>query len=152
MGLLTVIRSTLRSIGLHATRSSITMLGVNIGVVAVVAMLAAGLGAREVLKVQRGGLSTTVIVVFPAAFNQKDVRIEAGSASHMAEENARAIMRGCPAVIYNTQQVPSAVPVKHNNKNGHPPAIRVIDPDIDESAATMTTSTPATNYAQVRSY
>lgn len=148
MGLPDVIRSALRSIGQHTARSALTMLGVNIGVVAVIAILAAGLGAREVLKVQRGGLSTTVIFVFPAAFNESGVRIEADSASHMAEENARAIMRGCPAVIYNTPQVP----VKHGNKNGHPTAIRVIDPDIDESAATMTTSTPATNYAQVRSY
>lgn len=76
------------------------MLGIIIGVAAVIAMLAIGQGAEYSVKQQIAALGTNVLMVFPGAQQQAGVRIAAGSATTLTEDDAQAIARECPAVQY----------------------------------------------------
>ncbi len=76
------------------------MLGIIIGVGAVIAMLAIGQGAEFSVKEQIAALGTNVLMVYPGAQQQGGVRTAAGSAVTLTEDDATAISRECPAVQY----------------------------------------------------
>jgi putative ABC transport system permease protein len=81
-------------------RSFLTMLGIIIGVAAVIAMLAVGQGAEFSVKQQIASLGTNVLMVYPGSQQQGGVRTGAGSATTLTEDDALAIARECPAVQY----------------------------------------------------
>jgi len=81
-------------------RSFLTMLGIIIGVAAVIAMLAIGQGAEYSVKQQIASLGTNVLMVFPGAQQQAGVRVAAGSAVTLTEDDAEAIATECPAVQF----------------------------------------------------
>jgi putative ABC transport system permease protein len=107
----------IRSLGRNKMRSFLTMLGVIIGVAAVIAMLAVGQGARDMINSQIAALGTNVILVFPGAFTQGGVRMEAGSASRMSEEDAGAIKKTCRAVSFISPMARTSAQVKAGNQN-----------------------------------
>jgi len=83
MRLLSILKIAIRSLNRNKMRSFLTMLGVIIGVAAVITMLAVGQGARDAIKAQIAALGTNVILDFPGSFTQGGVRMEAGSASQL---------------------------------------------------------------------
>ncbi|MCX6132693.1 MAG: ABC transporter permease [Ignavibacteriales bacterium] len=100
MKTLNIILSAFRALRRNKMRSFLTMLGIIIGVGAVIAMLAIGQGAEYSVKEQIAALGTNVLMVFPGAQQQGGVRTAAGSAVTLTEEDALAIARECPAVQY----------------------------------------------------
>ena len=72
-------------------RSSLTMLGVFIGVAALIAMVAVGQGANEAVKKQIESLGTNLLVVMPGATTSTGVRAGSGSASTLTVADAQAI-------------------------------------------------------------
>ncbi len=105
MNILNVLRVSYRSLGRNKLRSFLTMLGIIIGVAAVIAMLAIGQGASDAVQQQIAGLGTNVVIVFPFASRQGVVRFQAGSTSRLTESDADAIRAQCPAVEYVTPVV-----------------------------------------------
>ena len=105
MNILNVLRVSYRSLGRNKLRSFLTMLGIIIGVAAVIAMLAIGQGASNAVKEQIAGLGTNVVIVFPFASTQGNVRFQAGETSRLTESDAVAIAAQCPAVKYVTPVV-----------------------------------------------
>ncbi|MCL5266981.1 MAG: ABC transporter permease [Bacteroidetes bacterium] len=105
MNILNVFRVSYRSLGRNKLRSFLTMLGIIIGVAAVIAMLAIGQGASNAVKQQIAGLGTNVVIVFPFASTQGNVRFQAGETSRLTESDAVAIAAQCPAVKYVTPVV-----------------------------------------------
>jgi ABC-type lipoprotein release transport system permease subunit len=93
-----IFRIAIRSLGRNVLRSFLTMLGVIIGVAAVIAMLAVGKGAQDAINDQIAGLGTNVIMVMPGAFSQGGVRQEAGTSSRLVESDAASIQKLCPSV------------------------------------------------------
>jgi putative ABC transport system permease protein len=100
MKILNTILSALRALQRNKMRSFLTMLGIIIGVAAVIAMLAIGQGAEYSVKAQIASLGTNALMVFPGAQQQAGVRSGAGSATTLTEDDALAISRECPAVQY----------------------------------------------------
>src|SRR5512136_2502906 len=100
MKLLNVLLSAFRALQRNKMRSFLTMLGIIIGVAAVIAMLAIGQGAEYSVKAQIASLGTNVLMVFPGAQQQGGVRTAAGSAVTLTQDDAQAIARECPAVQY----------------------------------------------------
>ena len=100
MKILNVLVSAFRSLHRNKMRSFLTMLGIIIGVGAVIAMLAIGQGAEYSVKAQIASLGTNVLMVYPGAQQQAGVRTAAGSATTLTEDDALAIGRECPAVQY----------------------------------------------------
>jgi putative ABC transport system permease protein len=100
MKILNILLSAFRALQRNKMRSFLTMLGIIIGVGAVIAMLAIGQGAEYSVKAQIASLGTNVLMVYPGAQQQAGVRTAAGSATTLTEDDALAIGRECPAVQY----------------------------------------------------
>jgi putative ABC transport system permease protein len=95
-----ILLSAFRALQRNKMRSFLTMLGIIIGVGAVIAMLAIGQGAEFSVKEQIAALGTNVLMVYPGAQQQGGVRTAAGSAVTLTDDDAQAIARECPAVQY----------------------------------------------------
>jgi macrolide transport system ATP-binding/permease protein len=87
-----------QALGRNKLRSALTMLGVLIGVAALIAMVAVGRGANEAVKKQIESLGTNLLVVVPGATTASGVRAGSGSASTLTVSDAQAIRREAPAV------------------------------------------------------
>lgn len=81
-------------------RSLLTMLGIIIGVGAVIAMVAIGQGAQASIDAQISSLGTNVLMIFPGSTTRGGVMTGAGSGTTLTEEDGQAIKEQCPAVAY----------------------------------------------------
>jgi putative ABC transport system permease protein len=93
MRLTEAIRSALSAISANALRSLLTMLGIVIGVAAVIAMVAIGSGARNLVDRQIRSLGANLAIVTPGNVTQGGARLGAGAASTLTDEDAAAIKR-----------------------------------------------------------
>jgi len=84
--------AALRAIGRHKMRAALTMLGVFIGVAALIAMVAVGEGARAVVKERLASLGTNLLIATPASTRSGGVRGGSGSASSLTVTDAQAIL------------------------------------------------------------
>jgi len=79
-------------------RSALTMLGIIIGVGAVIAMVAVGSGATERIQQQIASIGSNVIIVLPGSITASGVRLGTGNVVTLTQDDAKAIARDCPAV------------------------------------------------------
>jgi len=91
MSLIEAIRSALSAIGANALRSALTMLGIIIGVAAVIAMVAIGSGARERVDSQIKSLGANLAIIQAGNVTQGGVRLGAGASSTLTDEDAKAV-------------------------------------------------------------
>jgi putative ABC transport system permease protein len=98
MSFVEAIRSALAALRAHKLRSALTMLGIVIGVAAVIAMMAAGGGAREQVIAQIRSLGANLLIIQPGNVTSGGVRLGAGAASTLSDEDTAAILREIPAV------------------------------------------------------
>ena len=93
-----ILTTAAQAIGRNKVRSALTMLGIFIGVAALIAMVAVGEGANEAVKRQIESLGTNLLVVVPGAVTSTGVRAGFGSASTLTVSDATAIRREDAAV------------------------------------------------------
>jgi len=98
MNNLNIFVSAFRALRRNKMRSFLTMLGIIIGVAAVIAMLAIGQGAEYSVKQQIEALGTNVLIVLPGSQHTGGLRVGAGSMTNLTEDDANAILKDCPAV------------------------------------------------------
>ena len=98
MTLLDAVISALDALRLHKLRSALTMLGIIIGVAAVIAMVAVGGGAREQVVAQIRSLGANLLIISPGNVTQGGVRLGSGAASTLTDEDSAAIMKEVPGV------------------------------------------------------
>lgn len=98
MNALTAFRSALRALSVNALRSVLTMLGIIIGVAAVIAMIAVGQGATQRVQEQMKGLGSNIMLVLPGGVSQAGVRLGAQTRQRLTEEDAQAIALEIPEV------------------------------------------------------
>jgi putative ABC transport system permease protein len=106
-----------RSLARNKLRSLLTMLGIIIGVGAVIAMLSVGQGATEMVRSSIAGLGTNVINVFAGGGSPGSVRTEAGTSSKMNEEDVEAIRKESPGLRYITPTARSSAQIKYGGQN-----------------------------------
>jgi macrolide transport system ATP-binding/permease protein len=97
-----------RALARNKMRSALTMLGVFIGVAALITMVAVGEGANAAVRKQIESLGTNLIIVLPGATTASGVRAGFGSASTLTVADADAIRKEAPAVAnvaYETRQI-----------------------------------------------
>jgi putative ABC transport system permease protein len=102
---LTAIRIAHRALRRNTLRSTLTMLGVIIGVAAVIAMLAIGQGAQAAIRAQIASLGSHALVIQPGSMTQSGVRYGWGSRTTLRAPDVQAILTDCPAVTYATPLV-----------------------------------------------
>ena len=93
-----LLTSSLQSLNRTKGRSVLTMLGIIIGVGAVIAMMAVGTGAQVSIQQQIASLGTNVLLVFPGSLNQGGVRTGTGSVTTLNADDLAAIQTQCPSV------------------------------------------------------
>jgi macrolide transport system ATP-binding/permease protein len=85
------VREALRALATNKVRSGLSTLGILIGVAAVIAMVAVGLGAQKSIKAQLSDLGSNLLTVRPGAFRSGGVNLGQGAVSRLTEEDAAAI-------------------------------------------------------------
>jgi len=82
----------------NKARAALTMLGVIIGVAAVIATVAVGTGATQTIQEQIASLGSNLIIVIPGSITTSGIRLGSGQALTLTADDARAIAAQCPAV------------------------------------------------------
>jgi putative ABC transport system permease protein len=98
MKLLAAMRIALRALRVNRLRSALTMLGIIIGVAAVIAMVAVGSGATERIQEQIQAIGSNLIMVVPGSITSNGIRLGSGAMVTLSEDDAKAIETECPAV------------------------------------------------------
>lgn len=93
------VRIALRALQRHRLRSALTMLGIIIGVGSVVAMVAVGRGAQERVADHIKSLGANLIAVSQGSVTAAGVRLGAGAAQRLTEDDAVAIENHIPGVV-----------------------------------------------------
>ena len=81
-------------------RSLLTMLGIIIGVGAVIAMVAIGQGAQASVDAQISTLGTNVLMIYPGSMSRGGVMGGAQTGTTLTEEDGKAVKEQCPAVAF----------------------------------------------------
>ncbi|RJQ50050.1 MAG: FtsX-like permease family protein [Nitrospiraceae bacterium] len=92
------VKISLRALRVNKMRSALTMLGVIIGVGAVIAMLAVGAGASRQIEQQISSMGSNLIMVLAGATTSGGVRMGVGTAIRLTTADAEAILKESPAV------------------------------------------------------
>jgi putative ABC transport system permease protein len=110
-------RSAARALRVNKLRSVLTVLGVVVGVGAIIAMLAVGAGARASLAEQIQSLGSNQIVVLSGSITASGVRLGQGSHVTLTEDDALALQREIPAVQAAAPTASRNMQVVHANLN-----------------------------------
>ncbi len=94
----TAIRISFRALKRNKMRSALTMLGIIIGVGAVIAMLSIGMGASKRIAEQISSIGSNLIMILPGATTAGGVRMGSGTQTTLTIDDAVAIQNECPAV------------------------------------------------------
>ena len=111
------VRIALRSLRVNKLRSALTMLGIIIGVGAVITMVAVGAGASARVAEQIQSLGSNLIIVLSGSVNTAGVRIGQGSQLTITEDDSAAIAREVPAVQVSAPSVRGNTQVVFGNLN-----------------------------------
>jgi macrolide transport system ATP-binding/permease protein len=93
-----ILTAAVQALARNKMRSALTMLGVFVGVAALIAMVAVGQGANEAVRKQIESLGTNLLVVVPGAVTTFGARGGFGSASTLTVADAQAVRREDPAI------------------------------------------------------
>jgi len=116
MSVLMVFRIAFKALGRNKMRTALTMLGMIIGVAAVITMVALGTGAQTSIESQIQSAGTNMIIVSAGNFTQGGVRQGQGNASTLTPDDAAAI-RGVQGVQYVAAGVNTRGQIVAGNQN-----------------------------------
>ena len=105
----------------NATRSMLTMLGIVIGIAAVITMMEIGDGAARQIASSISNMGSNVVTVFPVAIARAGVSAGAGTGITLTSADCDAILDSCPSVVAATPTVRgSAVQAIRGSRNYSP--------------------------------
>ncbi|HQU31755.1 MAG: ABC transporter permease [Planctomycetia bacterium] len=111
-----LLKIALRAIMRNKLRSSLTILGIVIGVGAVIVMVSIGQGAKAFVEKQLESLGTNVLIIIPVSITHAASRGTTGTITLTAED-AVAIGKECSAVNYVSPGVRTTTQVVYGNMN-----------------------------------
>ncbi len=117
MNFLAALRSALRALAANTLRSILTMLGIIIGVAAVITMIAVGQGATNRVQEQMKGLGSNIMLVIPGGLTSGGVRLGAATGQALSEEDALAIAKDIPEVQVAAPSLRTGAQVVAGNTN-----------------------------------
>jgi putative ABC transport system permease protein len=117
MNILVSAQIALSALKANRLRSALTMLGIVIGVAAVIAMVAVGAGATERIQQQIQAIGSNLILVIPGSITSNGVRLGGGAQVTLTQDDADAIAAQCPAVGAVAPAVRGGAQVTNGNMN-----------------------------------
>jgi putative ABC transport system permease protein len=116
MSILMTLRIAFKALGRNKLRTSLTMLGMIIGVAAVIAMVALGTGAKAMIEAQVMTAGTNLITVMPGFSMTMGAKGGGGSNTKLVEDDAKAI-RELPMVAYVSENASTRSQLIYGNQN-----------------------------------
>src|SRR5438105_4602470 len=98
MELVATLKIALRALARNKMRSTLTMLGIIIGVAAVIAMVGVGQGAQEQVQQQIAAMGSNVLFVSAGTRTVNGMNMGWGATKTLVYDDELAILRECPAV------------------------------------------------------
>ncbi|HXZ28167.1 MAG TPA: ABC transporter permease [Terriglobales bacterium] len=95
---MSILRIAMRALARNKMRSVLTMLGIIIGVGAVIAMVGVGQGAKERAQQQIAAMGSNLLFVGSGTVNRGGMRMGWGATKTLVVDDMKAILRECPAV------------------------------------------------------
>ncbi|HPM03739.1 MAG TPA: ABC transporter permease, partial [Candidatus Cloacimonadota bacterium] len=117
MPIYAIFQIAMKSLLRNKTRTFLTMLGIIIGVAAVITMLAVGQGAKKIVDDQINSMGTNVITMMSNMFNRSSVRTEAGGSSGLKLEDVENIKAEYKDILYASAMVRSWGQLKYKSLN-----------------------------------
>lgn len=117
MEILLSLRIALRALRINKMRSFLTMLGIIIGIAAVIAMVAIGSGASRIISDQIASIGSNILLVLPGYRTSGGIRLGHGSTPTLTYDDAKAIKAECPAVALTAPVVRGGAQVVYGNMN-----------------------------------
>jgi putative ABC transport system permease protein len=111
------VKIAVSALQVNVMRSLLTMLGIVIGVAAVIVMVAVGAGARELIGAQIRSIGSNLILVVPGATLQGGARMGAASVHTLTDADSQSILRDCPAVNRAAPVWAQVTQVVYGNRN-----------------------------------
>src|ERR1700675_4321807 len=99
MELMAVVRIAMRALARNKMRSILTMLGIIIGVGAVIAMVGLGQGAQQQVQQQIAAMGSNLLFVGSGTVNRGGLRMGSGATKTLVYQDLVSILRECPAVV-----------------------------------------------------
>ncbi len=112
-----IVKTALRSLMGNRTRSILTMLGIIIGVGAVITMVAIGRGAAQQVEGFMSGFGANLIIVMPAPPNSTGARGAAGSGESLTLEDSNSLASETFSVARTAPEVNASAQVIYGNSN-----------------------------------
>jgi putative ABC transport system permease protein len=107
----------LRALSRNKMRSALTMLGVVIGVAAVIATVSIGQGAGRQMQDSITSLGSNMLMIFPGSLNRSGAQLGMGQIKSLQYEDAKAIQRECPMLSAVAGGVQSSTQVVYGTDN-----------------------------------
>ena len=117
MGWIESLRVAIRALRANALRSALAMLGIVIGVAAVIAMVALGGGAHGQVVAQIRSLGANLLIVTPGSAREGGARLGAGTRETLTEDDAAAIVAEVPSVRVAAPAVDGSAHLVRGNQN-----------------------------------
>ncbi len=111
------VRSALRAMAANRIRSALSVLGVLIGVAAVIAMLAVGRGARASIQARLASLGSNVVMLFPGAPNLRGIAGVVGDYTRLTLEDVKTVQQASPYIADIYGEVEGNVRVVYQDHN-----------------------------------
>ncbi len=111
------LRIALRALRVNKMRSFLTMLGIIIGIAAVIAMMAVGSGASYVISQQIASIGSNILLIIPGSTTSSGIRTGSGGVQTLTYDDAKAIMTECPSVELASGTIRGSGQVVYGNQN-----------------------------------
>ncbi|PJA82928.1 MAG: multidrug ABC transporter substrate-binding protein [Nitrospirae bacterium CG_4_9_14_3_um_filter_44_28] len=111
------LKISFRALRVNKMRSALTMLGIVIGVGAVIAMLAVGKGASQKIADQIASIGSNLLIILPGSTSSGGVRMGAGTQPTLTMGDTEAILRECPAVADVAPEHGGIAQIVYGNQN-----------------------------------
>ena len=124
------LRSALHALGRNVLRSGLTILGIIIGIGAVIAMMEISTGSSALIQKTIASMGANVLTIFPGAATNAGVNLGVGASVTLTPDDAEALARECPSVIGVAPGVRSRAQLIYGSRNWAPQQILGSTPEF----------------------
>ena len=117
MNLIAILKVAVRALNRNKLRTALTMLGIIIGVGAVIALVSIGQGAQAMIQDQINGMGTNMMFIMPGNVFFGGASLGAGAASTLTEEDVEAMLKEIPTIAAASPIVRASGQLVFGNQN-----------------------------------
>ncbi len=117
IGVTSTFKISFRALWVNKMRSFLTMLGIIIGVGAVIAMLAVGQGASRKISQQISSMGSNMLIVMSGAQTSGGIRMGMGTQMTLTLDDAEAIEKECPTIVAVAPTLNGVAQLVYGNQN-----------------------------------